>query len=104
MEAFEADPTQIRHASQATSDVGDKVQEIIKNLRGVVAATDGGWGNDDYGAEFGKGYGPARDSLNQVTENVRSHLERVSADEITAAEMLEATDRGSAQDISDVSR
>ncbi|MFG1794957.1 hypothetical protein [Nocardia sp. NPDC049149] len=97
MEAFEADPLGIRHASQVTKDISTRVQQVITTLQGVVAATDGGWGNDDYGAEFHKGYGPARDSLSKVTTSVQQHLGQVAADEITAAELAEATEQRSAQ-------
>lgn len=98
---FEGDPARIRRASAATKRVGDHVQEVISTLQGVVAANDGGWGNDEYGTEFKKGYEPARDSLNQVTASVRSELGRVADDEVAAAQMMEATEQRSAQDIAD---
>ncbi|GAA5055899.1 hypothetical protein [Nocardia callitridis] len=96
--SFEADPLLIRQASAATNAVSARVQEVIGTLQGVVAANEGGWGNDDYGSEFAKGYQPARDSLDQVTTSVREHLGRLAADEITAAEGLEAVELASTRE------
>jgi hypothetical protein len=56
-EKFEVDPDEFRKAAGKTSNVGDRISDVVTNLTSAIAGRGAPWGDDKMGSQFANGPG-----------------------------------------------
>ncbi|WP_280266930.1 WXG100 family type VII secretion target [Nocardia wallacei] len=98
-DSLSVDPAELRASAAELKQQADETEQMLREMRAIVANEGRCWGDDELGETFAKSYEPDSERGLEGLEDLVAELRAMSANLAKSAEEFEQRDRGGGQQV-----